>query len=156
MFIISNVLFMLYLQRCAIRSLTRFGAITAQGRADPDEPTGFAFLRCRENGPGNPYLGRAWHDFSHVVYINSKFNINLQPDAWSDFGHPKRKSTAYYGMYKCKGIGAETALRSGWTKELTAKEAQPFLDRSFINADAWIRPSAELTLNPIQLRSLTT
>jgi hypothetical protein len=49
-------------------------------------------------------------------------------------------------MYKCKGIGAETALRSRWTKELTAQEAQPFLDKSFINTDAWIRPSAEPTL----------
>lgn len=140
-------------ERCAIRSLTKFGAITAQGRADPSEPTGFAFLKCRINGPGSPYLGRAWRDFSRVVYINSMFNVDLGPEAWSDFGHPGRKSTAYYGMYQCSGPGAETALKSGWTKELTHEEAKPFLDRSFINAADWLRPSAELTLDPTRLGS---
>ena len=57
-------------------------------------------------------------------------------------------------MYKCLGPGAKTAMKSEWTKELSSEEAKPFIDKSFINGDAWIRPSAELTLDPKRLQSI--
>jgi len=137
-------------ERCAIRSLERFGAITAQGRGDPSQLTGFAFVRCRIAGYGGPYLGRAWGDFSRVVYINSKFNVDIGPHAWSDFGHPGRRSTSFYGMYRCRGPAVKSALKSRWTRELTSAEAKPFLDKSFINSDSWFQPYAKLTLDPMK------
>eukprot|EP01018_Ginkgo_biloba_P031932 Gb_38324 [translate_table: standard] len=126
---------------CHLHALGRVGALTAQNREEPNEPTGFAFLRCRVTGSGRPYLGRAWGDFSRVVYVRSVLESALNPEAWSDFGHPHRKRTAFYGMYECTGHGVITAMESGWTKELTYEEARPFLDRSFINASTWVQPS---------------
>lgn len=46
--------------------------------------------------------------------------------------------TVYYGQYQCTGVGANTAGRVSWSKDLTASEAQPFLYTSFVDGGSWI------------------
>ena len=129
----------------------RVGALTAQNREQPNQPTGFAFVECRITGQGRPYLGRAWSNLSRVVYVRSLMESALDSEAWSDFGHPFRRRTAFYGMYECTGQGAVTAMQSEWTKELTYEEARPFLDRSFIDASFWVRPYIAVHIQSISL-----
>ncbi|GLJ23142.1 hypothetical protein SUGI_0436650 [Cryptomeria japonica] len=127
-------------ENCHVHALGKGGAVTAQHRKEATELTGFAYVRCKFTGDGRPYLGRAWGDFSRVVYVKSELDSALDPQGFSDFGHPDRKRTAFFGIYDCKGSGAVTAMESGWTKQLTFEEARPFLDRSFINASYWLDP----------------
>jgi len=47
--------------------------------------------------------------------------------------------TVLFGEYSCKGPGASTRQRVPWSRALTYEEARPFLGRSFINGEQWLR-----------------
>ena len=47
--------------------------------------------------------------------------------------------TVLFGEYNCKGPGASTRQRVPWSRALTYEEARPFLGRSFINGEQWLR-----------------
>ena len=44
-----------------------------------------------------------------------------------------------FGEYNNYGKGADTHQRVKWSHTLTDEEARPFLDRSFINGDRWLK-----------------
>lgn len=49
-------------------------------------------------------------------------------------------STVFYGEYKCYGAGAVTSQRVEWSRNLSGEEAAPFLTKSLIGGEDWMRP----------------
>ena len=60
--------------------------ITAQGRGDSKEGTGFSFVHSTIEGTGKSttYLGRPWGDKTKVVYTYTYMTEVVQPGGWSD------------------------------------------------------------------------
>ncbi|KAK1280163.1 putative pectinesterase 63 [Acorus gramineus] len=121
-------------------------AITAQARMTPTEHSGFSFVRCSINGTGNATLSRAWKQSSRVVFLYTYMGRLIQPAGWDDKGNKSRDKTVFYGEYKCSGPGANTDKRVRYSRLLTDTQAQPFLSKSFINADLWLSPPPNFIL----------
>ncbi|GMI94846.1 hypothetical protein like AT5G19730 [Hibiscus trionum] len=121
----------------AIATLT--GALTAQNRGSILDDTGFSFVKCKVTGSGALYLGRAWGPFSRVVFAYTYMDNIILPKGWYNWGDPNREMTVFYGQYKCTGPGASFAGRVPWSRELTDKEAEPFISVSFIDGSEWIK-----------------
>ncbi|EFJ37476.1 hypothetical protein SELMODRAFT_76951 [Selaginella moellendorffii] len=114
------------------------GALAAQKRTNQSERTGFSFVNCRVTGSGTIFLGRAWGDFSRVVYAFTYMDNIVVPEGWDNWGDPNKEHTVFFGQYKCSGPGANHAGRVAWSHELTPGQAQPFLDPSFIDGSQWL------------------
>ncbi|KAF8409715.1 hypothetical protein HHK36_005794 [Tetracentron sinense] len=127
-------------QDCILHSTAkRSGAIAASHRESAVEDTGFSFVNCTVNGTGNIYLGRAWGRYSRAIYSYCNLDNIVTPSGWSDWGDPSRRRTVLLGEYQCKGKGANSSGRVPWSKSFSYEEARPFLDRSFIYGDQWLR-----------------
>ncbi|KAK8460799.1 hypothetical protein SEVIR_2G394800v4 [Setaria viridis] len=127
-------------QGCTLHAVaTSYGAIAASQRSSPTEDSGFSFVGCRLTGSGMLYLGRAWGRYARVVYSYCDLSGIVVPQGWSDWGDRTRTKTVLFGEYSCKGPGASTRQRVPWSRALTYEEARPFLGRSFINGEEWLR-----------------
>ncbi|EYU27427.1 hypothetical protein ABFS82_13G159400 [Erythranthe guttata] len=126
-------------QECDISVVGRGFAVAAHHRNTAAEETGFSFVNCTVRGTGVVYLGRAWGEYSRIVYSQSDFNIRVKPRGWDDWRKPSRRKTVMFGEYKCRGRGANRRRRARWSKSLSYSEARPFLDKNFINGDQWLR-----------------
>ncbi|EEE67559.1 hypothetical protein OsJ_25062 [Oryza sativa Japonica Group] len=125
---------------CTLHAVaTSYGAIAASQRSSPSEESGFSFVGCRLTGSGMLYLGRAWGKYSRVVYSYCDLSGIIVPQGWSDWGDQSRTKTVLFGEYNCKGPGASTKQRVPWSRTLTYDEARPFIGRSFINGEQWLR-----------------
>ncbi|MCL7027889.1 hypothetical protein MKW94_023769 [Papaver nudicaule] len=129
-------------ERCHLHSLSKgTGAITAQGRASPDENTGFIFLGCSITGVGTALLGRPWGAYSKVIFALTYMPAHvILPVGWNDWGDPAKQSTVYYGQYNCYGGGANVSGRAAWSHVLSDEEAAPFLTKTMIGGRDWLRP----------------
>jgi pectinesterase len=129
-----------YYDTCHLVSIANpgSGSLTAQKKTTKGELSGFSFVNCLVTGNGPIYLGRAWGQYSEVVFSYTQLNAPIIPAGWFDWADPARQKTVYYGQYKCTGVGANTTGRVSWSKELTDSEAAPFLSWSFVDGDSWI------------------
>ncbi|XP_006575773.1 probable pectinesterase 53 [Glycine soja] len=93
---------------------------------------------CIATGSGQIYLGRAWGDYSRVIFSYTYMDNIVLPKGWSDWGDQKRDSRVYYGEYKCSGPGANLAGSVPWARVLTDEEAKPFIGMQFIERDTWL------------------
>ncbi|KAL2636272.1 hypothetical protein R1flu_007751 [Riccia fluitans] len=134
-----------YFKDCHVHSIaTSFGSITAQKRNESDMNTGFSFVNCQIDGTGIIYMGRAWGNYSRVVYSWSYLNDMIIPEGWQDWGIPARQETVYYAQYECTGAGADTSKRVWWAKNLNYDEAKPFLTDAFVNGHSWLTPESDV------------
>jgi len=79
-------------QNCLLHSTAdNFGAIAAHHRNSPNEDTGFSFVGCNIRGSGKVYLGRAWGNYSRIIYSKCNMDDIIIPEGWSDWNHPNRK-----------------------------------------------------------------
>ncbi|KAM7465866.1 hypothetical protein LguiB_013428 [Lonicera macranthoides] len=62
------------------------GFITAQGRSDPKDKSGFVFKSCNIIGNGKTFLGRPWRDYARVIFYNTSMSDVIVPQGWSDGG----------------------------------------------------------------------
>ncbi|KAL8469736.1 hypothetical protein ACS0TY_032543 [Phlomoides rotata] len=126
-------------KECAISVVGNGYAIAAHHRNSADEDTGFSFVNCTISGSGSVYLGRAWGNYSTIIYSYTKIDINVKPGGWSDWKIPSRQKTAVFGEYKCSGRGANRRSRTRWSKALTYSQAKLFLDTTFISGEKWLK-----------------
>ncbi|KAH6808545.1 Pectin lyase-like superfamily protein [Perilla frutescens var. frutescens] len=115
------------------------GYIAAQARDNPDQTSGFVFKRCSVDGKGNAFLGRAWKNFSRVIYFESTLSNVVVPqgwDIWSFTGHEDRIT---FVEEECVGAGSKKSGRVKWEKTLTPWELQSFTSISYIDSEGWIR-----------------
>ncbi|KAG2316857.1 hypothetical protein Bca4012_067760 [Brassica carinata] len=124
--------------------------ITAHGRIDPSQSTGFVFLNCSINGTeeymkefqANPkkhtnYLGRPWKEFSRTVFVNCNLESLVSPDGWMPWSGDFALKTLYYGEYMNTGPGSVRSKRVPWSSEIPEKHVGVYSVANFIQADEW-------------------
>lgn len=60
----------------------QYGYITAQGLQAANDPSGFVFSRCTVTGTFKAYLGRAYREYSRVLFIDSYLSDVIVPQGW--------------------------------------------------------------------------
>lgn len=143
------------LQKCQI--LVKKGlpgqknAITAQGRKDPHEPTGFSIQFCRISadsdllpyvGSTETYLGRPWRPYSRTVFMQTYMSDLVDPRGWLEWnGDDSSVKTLYYAEYMNDGPGSALENRVQWPGYHVlkdAKEASFFTVANFLEGDSWL------------------
>lgn len=127
--------------------------VTAQGRVDRRETTGFIIHRCRflaDNrltDPSKPsipsYLGRPWKEFSKTIIMESQIDGVIDKEGYLPWNGTFALSTLYYAEYNNKGPGADTAGRVKWpgVHVLKRDEALKYTVENFIQGSTWIPAS---------------
>ncbi|XP_062178250.1 probable pectinesterase 53 [Alnus glutinosa] len=126
-------------ENCYLNSTAeKVASLTAQKRTNASLTSGFSFKDCVVTGSGQIYLGRAWGDYSRVVFSYTFLDKIVLPQGWSDWGDQTRDYKVYYGEYKCSGPGANSTGRVPWARMLRDEEAKPFIGTQFIEGDNWL------------------
>lgn len=124
--------------------------ITAQGRDDPNKPTGISIQSCFVSPASDfvsskdsikSYLGRPWREYSRTVFIKTDLDGFIDPKGWGEWIGDFALSTLYYGEYMNTGSGASTQDRVNWPGFHVlgdANEATPFTVSQFLQGDMWI------------------
>uniref|UniRef100_A0ACD5VWX6 Uncharacterized protein n=1 Tax=Avena sativa TaxID=4498 RepID=A0ACD5VWX6_AVESA len=123
------------------------GSVTAQGRKDPNQNTGFSIHNCVVEAKYPTYLGRPWKPFSRVVVMESYIGTGVRARGWLEWAGDAGLSTLFYGEYRNFGPGAGLAGRVKWPGYhviMDPKWASRFTVRRFIDGLAWL-PSTGVT-----------
>lgn len=129
-------------------------ALTAHGRTDPGQTTGFVFRDCNVNGsdeyvefyrkrPGRHkvYLGRPWKEYSRTVYLNCYLEEMVRPEGWMPWRGELALKTLFYGEYGSLGPGANDSGRVKWSSRIPAEHLGAYSLRSFLQGDEWVTSS---------------
>lgn len=130
-------------------------AVTAHGRTDPAQATGFVFLNCNINGTedymklyhSNPkvhknFLGRPWKEYSRTVYIHCNMDALITPQGWMPWTGDFALKTLYYGEFENSGPGSVTSQRVNWSSQIPADRVFTYSVQSFIQGNDWIPTSS--------------
>lgn len=120
--------------------------VTAQGRIDKQENTGFVLQKCVIKGEADlppttkNYIGRPWKEYSRTIIMESDIGALIHPEGWLPWEGDFALTTLYYGEYNNVGAGANTDARVKWIgrKNINREEAltytvEPFLQGTWIN-----------------------
>ncbi|KAL6514795.1 putative pectinesterase/pectinesterase inhibitor 22 [Orobanche gracilis] len=88
--------------------------ITAQGRKDPHQSTGFSIQDSYVYATRPTYLGRPWKMYSRTVFINTYMSSMVQPRGWLEWYGDFGLATLWYGEYRNYGPGASVSGRVTW------------------------------------------
>jgi pectin methylesterase-like acyl-CoA thioesterase len=126
-------------------------AITAHGRTDPAQSTGFVFHNCLVNGTkkymelfnDNPkvhknYLGRPWKEYSRTVFINSFLAAIITPKGWLPWSGDFGLRTLYYGEFDNSGPGSNLTKRVSWSSQVPVEHVSTYSVQGFIQGDDWV------------------
>ncbi|KAK4734052.1 hypothetical protein R3W88_008313 [Solanum pinnatisectum] len=126
-------------------------AVTAHGRIEPGQSTGFVFHNCSINGTpeymklynSNPsvhktYLGRPWKEYSRTVFIQCQFGNLINPDGWMPWSGKFALNSLYYGEFGNTGAGADAKERVLWSSQIPAQHVYSYSVQNFIQGDRWI------------------
>ncbi|XP_065864152.1 probable pectinesterase 53 [Euphorbia lathyris] len=126
-------------ENCHLNSIAKkVASLTAQKRSNTSMESGFSFKNSVVTGSGLVYLGRAWGDYSRVVFSYTYMDKVVLPQGWNDWGVQKRDMSVFYGEYKCTGPGANSTGRVAWARILTDEEALPFIGTYYVDGDTWL------------------
>lgn len=79
-------------QNCTLHSVAKgYGAIAAQHRNSENQDTGFSFVNCKISGSGRVFLGRAWGEYSRIIYSKCDMDAIIDPKGWNDWNQPSRR-----------------------------------------------------------------
>ncbi|KAF8411678.1 hypothetical protein HHK36_004236 [Tetracentron sinense] len=130
-------------------------AVTAHGRTDPAQSTGFVFHNCVINGTDEymalyyskpkvhkNYLGRPWKEYSRTVFIHCYLEDLIIPQGWMPWSGDFALSTLYYGEFENSGPGATTSGRVPWSSQIPANHVYAYSVPNFIQGDKWIPAAA--------------
>ncbi|WJX40842.1 putative pectinesterase/pectinesterase inhibitor 51 [Trifolium repens] len=129
-------------------------AVTAHGRTDPAQSTGFVFHNCLVNGTEkymelyyeNPkvhknYLGRPWKEYSRTVFIKSFLEALITPQGWLPWSGDVGLNTLYYGEFDNSGPGSNLTKRVSWSSQVPAEHVSTYSVQGFIQGDDWVHRS---------------
>ena len=124
-------------------------AVTAHGRTDPGQSTGFVFQNCLIDGTEeylklyhsnpkvhNTFLGRPWKEYSRTVFIQCKLGDLISPlgwKPWDDAGFALK--TLYYGESGNTGAGSTTSQRVNWSTQIPAQHIDTYSVENFIQGN---------------------
>lgn len=120
--------------------------VTAQGRTDPNEPTGIIVHNSHITSGGDlkgvkSFLGRPWKKYSRTVFMKCTIDGIIDSQGWMPWSGSFALSTLYYGEYMNTGPGASTSGRVKWGgyRVITSPaEAGKFTVGNFLAGDSWI------------------
>ncbi|XP_043694406.1 probable pectinesterase 29 [Telopea speciosissima] len=115
------------------------GYITAQGRNSPTDANGFVFKNCAVFGNGVAYLGRAWRDYSRVLFYNSSLSNIIVPQGWDAWDFDGHEYDITFAEVSCYGLGSNTSGRVSWLKKLSYSTVINLIDLNFIDTEGWLR-----------------
>jgi len=133
--------------------------ITAHGRKNPDEPTGFSIQFCNISADydlvnsvnsfnsTHTYLGRPWKPYSRTIFMQSYISDVLRPEGWLEWNGDFALDTLYYAEYMNYGPGAGVANRVKWQGYHVmndSSQASNFTVSQFIEGNLWL-PSTGVT-----------
>lgn len=140
-----------YFQGCEIRSYGG-GYITAPS-TPKTQSYGFVFNDCdltytagspRAGDDGVKFrLGRPWHEYPKVTWLNCEITGMLNPQGWGDTWNMEYAATStdlHLYEYNNTGAGADMSQRAKWAglRALTSQEAEAYTRERVLNgADAW-------------------
>jgi len=140
-----------YFQGCEIRSYGG-GYITAPS-TPKTQSYGFVFNDCdltytagspRAGDDGVKFrLGRPWHEYPKVTWLNCEITGMLNPQGWGDTWNMDYAATStdlHLYEYNNTGAGADMSQRAKWAglRALSALEAEAYTRERVLNgADAW-------------------
>ncbi|KAL8034677.1 hypothetical protein ABFX02_12G044600 [Erythranthe guttata] len=130
-------------------------AVTAQGRIDPSQSTGFVFQNCVINGTDSymalyyskpsvhkNFLGRPWKEYSRTVFIGCFLEVIVKAEGWMPWSGDFALSTLYYGEFENVGPGSNTSNRVSWSSQIPVERAYSYSVQNFIQGDQWIPTSS--------------
>lgn len=125
--------------------------VTAHGRMDNHESTGFVIQNCKfvavkgvEIDPKKiSYLGRPWRECSRTIIMESDIGDFVNPDGYLPWDGSFGLKTLFYGEYNNSGAGAKLNQRVRWPgfKVIAKEEAERFTAGEFIQGRDWIQQS---------------
>ncbi|CAH9092204.1 unnamed protein product [Cuscuta epithymum] len=124
--------------------------ITAHGRIDPAQTSGFVFHNCSISGTDDymklyrknskvqqSYLGRPWKEYSRTVFIGSYLDDIISEEGWYPWDGDFAIKTLYYGEFDNRGAGASTFGRVNWSSIVPTQHVHSYSVRNFIQGDLW-------------------
>ncbi|WOL02669.1 hypothetical protein Cni_G11388 [Canna indica] len=127
--------------------------ITAQGRTDHRETSGFVFQNCRikadkrlldtSRPPIRSYLARPWKSYSKTIFMESHIEDFIDPAGYLPWDGDFGLNTLYYAEFNNYGPGANGTARVKWPgfHVIGKQEAMRYTVESFIQGSSWIRES---------------
>lgn len=124
--------------------------ITAQGRKDPAQPTGFSIQFSNISADSDilaspnstlSYLGRPWKQYSRAIIMKSLISDTIRPQGWLEWNGDFALDTLYYGEYMNYGPGASLGGRVQWPgfhPLNDSSEAANFTVTEFIAGNLWL------------------
>ncbi|KAE8687587.1 putative pectinesterase/pectinesterase inhibitor 44 [Hibiscus syriacus] len=124
--------------------------ITAQGRKDPNQPTGFSIQFCNISADTDllpsvnstpTYLGRPWKLYSRTVIMQSYISDAIRPQGWLEWNQDFALDTLYYAEYMNSGAGASLSGRVKWPGYHVlnnSAQAVNFTVTQFIEGNLWL------------------
>ena len=97
--------------------------VTAQGRLDKQENTGFVLQKCVIKAADDlvavkdtvrNYLGRPWKEYSRTIIMETQIDDLIHPDGWLPWEGDFALNTLYYGEFNNNGGGSSTTARVNW------------------------------------------
>ncbi|XP_022731600.1 pectinesterase/pectinesterase inhibitor PPE8B-like [Durio zibethinus] len=124
--------------------------ITAQGRKDPNEPSGFSIQFCNISADTDllpfvnstpTYLGRPWKQYSRTIIMQTYISNAIMPQGWLEWNQDFALSTLYYAEYMNFGPGAGLGGRVKWPGYHAlndSAQAVNFTVAQFIEGNLWL------------------
>ncbi|CAH1425340.1 unnamed protein product [Lactuca virosa] len=122
--------------------------ITAQGRKEPTQPSGFAIQFSNIsvepellNSSISTYLGRPWKLYSRTIFMQSYISSLIKPEGWLEWNGDFALDTLYYAEYMNYGPGAGLGSRVKWPGLHAINEssqANNFTVAQFLLGNAWL------------------
>lgn len=144
-------------QKCQIEARSGLpnqkNSVTAQGRKDPNQNTGFTLQFCNVSAGANltiqtpTYLGRPWKQYSRTVIMQTYLGSIIRPEGWLPWQGDFALDTLYYAEYMNSGPGAGLANRVKWTGYHALNDPNQvvnFTVGQFIEGNMWL-PSTGVT-----------
>lgn len=127
-------------QSCIIKSLSD-SYITAA--ATPAyQRYGFVFLDCKliaDPAAKKVYLGRPWRPHAQTVFIRTDMGDHIVPVGWNNWDNAANEKTVLYAEHGSTGAGGNPSKRVGWSKQISAKEANAYTPAAIFSGDsAWV------------------